>query len=454
MIGVTRGRLNDHTLHAALQDHSAKLGPGEFAVVALIAQNRRQARNAMNFCKGLANASGLIRSAVVKETEESITFAHRVILEVQVASFRSIRGFSFATIVLDELAVYFDDIASANPDTEIVRAARPGLSNLGGRLIGLSTPRGKRGHLYAMYAAHFGRANSDVMVLQAPGRMLNPLISQAVIDKAFAEDPVSAKMEWGAEFGDEVNQAFPTDLVNAAIPERVLSRPYEPGITYHAFLDAASGVAEHGDAMTMAISHQSLDGKVVLDRLAVADPPFDTDAVAQQFADIMSAYRVPVVTGDRWGLGFVGAAFGRHGVSLLISDLEKSMIYRECLPLFANSLVSLLDNPRLRRELIQLERRPGSNGRPEKIDHPPRANDDACNSVCGSLLLSARSIVTRNDGFDSVTHATTSYDPMQRGLDEYRPVQRRPRAVGSLANMRFEEDFDRADVSYDPLNRD
>jgi hypothetical protein len=40
-------------LHAALQDYRARLGPGEVATVAMIASDRRQARQLMNYVKGL-----------------------------------------------------------------------------------------------------------------------------------------------------------------------------------------------------------------------------------------------------------------------------------------------------------------------------------------------------------------------------------------------------------------
>jgi hypothetical protein len=80
-------------LHAALQDYRDRLGPGEFATVALIASDRRQARQALNYVKGLIADSGVIKAEVANETAETITFAHRVQLEVHTTSFRSTRGY-------------------------------------------------------------------------------------------------------------------------------------------------------------------------------------------------------------------------------------------------------------------------------------------------------------------------------------------------------------------------
>jgi hypothetical protein len=81
-------------LHAALQDYRDRLGPGELATVALIASDRRQARQALNYVKGLIEDSALIAAEVANSTAETITFAHRVQLEVHTTSFRSTRGYS------------------------------------------------------------------------------------------------------------------------------------------------------------------------------------------------------------------------------------------------------------------------------------------------------------------------------------------------------------------------
>jgi hypothetical protein len=117
-------------------------------------------------------------------------------LKVHTTSFRSTRGYSYAAVILDELAFFRDDL-SANPDVELVRAVRPGLANLGGRLLGLSSPHSRRGHLYAMHREHFGRA-SDVLVIQAGGPVLNPTIDAEFIERARKDDPIAARSEWDA----------------------------------------------------------------------------------------------------------------------------------------------------------------------------------------------------------------------------------------------------------------
>jgi len=169
-------------VYEALQDYTDRLGPGEVATVALIATDMKQARQAFNYASGMIDASPMIAAEVVNRTAASITFSHRVQLEVHSTNFRSTRGYSYACVILDELA-YFRSDDSANPDIELVRAVRPGLVNLHGRLRGLSSPHSRRGHLYTMYREHYGRDNDDVLVIQAGGPLLNPTIDADAVER-------------------------------------------------------------------------------------------------------------------------------------------------------------------------------------------------------------------------------------------------------------------------------
>jgi hypothetical protein len=399
-------------LHAALQDYRDRLGPGEVATVAMIASDRRQARQLMNYVKGLIDDSPLIAAEVANSTQEIVTFAHRVNLEVHTTSFRSTRGYSYAAVILDELAFFRDDF-SANPDVELVRAVRPGLLNLGGRLIGLSSPHSRRGHLYAMFREHFGRA-SDVLVIQAGGPVLNPTLNQQALDRQRAEDPLAARSEQDAQFREDVGQFLENELVDRAASPGIKSRPRQLGYTYTAFCDPSGG---RHDAMTLAIAHQEQGGRVVLDRLLIQEPPFEPDEVIMKFAETLGAYGLNSVTGDRYGGEYVPAAFRKHSIHYQASSEDKSSIYLACLPLFASSLVELLDVPVLDTELRLLERRPRTGGKADLVDHPPRAQDDAANAACGSLWLASRLECQGRrsvwlDGVPRGKHISgTAYDP-------------------------------------------
>lgn len=405
-------------VHAALQDYRDRLGPGEWATIALIASDRRQARQLMGYCKGLVHDSPPIAAELVRETEETIEFAHRTRIEVHVASFRSTRGYSYACVLLDELAFYRDD-QSASPDVELVRAVRPGLANLGGRLLGFSSPHSRRGHLWEMYRSHYGRDTSDVLVIQAPGRLLNPTIKESVIERARAEDPTAARSEWDAQFREDVAQFLVDGDIDRAIESGVAERPMVPTRNYVAFVDPSGG---RHDAMTLGIAHASkvahagAEGRrLTLDRLLIVHPPFDPESTVQRFTEALRAFGLKTVTGDRYGAEWVSGMFGKYGIHYRPSDLDKSAIYIETLPAFAQGLVELLDIPTLLTQLRLLERRPRAGGRGDAVDHPPRASDDAANAACGAIWLASRvrpeRLVRPPGGF----RAITEYDELGAG---------------------------------------
>jgi hypothetical protein len=372
-------------LHAALDDYTARLGPGEVATVAMIASDRKQARQLMNYVRGLIGQSPLIEAEVITRTQETISFAHRVQLEVHTTSFRSTRGYSYAAVVLDELAFFRDDL-SANPDVELVRAVRPGLANLKGRLLGLSSPHSRRGHLYAMYREHFGKPSST-LVIQAGGPTLNPTIDEGVAAKAREEDPVAARSEWDAQFREDISQYLPDAVIDAAVISGRLELPWRRDVrnTYVAFCDPSGGAH---DAMTMAIAHKEPGTRAehcILDQLHVAVAPFEPEEVASRFAAVLQRFDIHHLIGDRYGAEWVVSAFRRTSVRYEHSSLDKSEIYSEVLPLFTQKRVELLDDPRLLTELRLLERRPRAGGRGDAIDHPPRAHDDIANAACGAL---------------------------------------------------------------------
>jgi len=69
-------------------------------------------------------------------------------------------------------------------------------------------------------------------------------------------------------------------------------------------------------------------------------------------------------------------------------EKPKSDLYKEFLPLLNSGMVELLDQPRLIKRLLGLERRM-TRGGPEKIDHAQNQHDDVINSVCGAIVMAA-----------------------------------------------------------------
>lgn len=162
VLGIGAGRRSGKTrftsvisCHAAAQDYRDRLAPGETAIVACVAPDRRQARQLFDYCRGLVDASAILKAELVGETADSLEFAHRTRLEIKTGSYRTVRGFTMPLAVIDE-AAFLRDETSANPDVELARALVPSLKTLSGRLVVISSLHRKRGLMYDLYKRYYG----------------------------------------------------------------------------------------------------------------------------------------------------------------------------------------------------------------------------------------------------------------------------------------------------------
>ena len=113
---------------ACFRDYAPYLAPGEVATIAVIAADRKQARSIFRFTIGLLRAVPMLAAMIEDDGAEAIVLNNRVVIEIHTASFRVTRGYTFAAVLADETAFWRDE-NSANPDIEIFRALRPGMSS-------------------------------------------------------------------------------------------------------------------------------------------------------------------------------------------------------------------------------------------------------------------------------------------------------------------------------------
>ena len=379
---------------AAFRDYTPFLAPGEVATIGIIASDRKQARSIFRFTSGLLKAVGMLAPLIEDETGETITLTNRVVIEIATASFRATRGYTYAAVLCDESAYWRSDETSANPDIEIFRALRPGMSSIPGTiLLNASSPYRRAGLLWTTYQKHYGKDDARILVWKAPTLAMNPGVDPAIIAEAYEDDAESAASEYGAEFRTDIADFISRAIVESCVEPGCFERPYA-GVAgrYSAFVDAAGGSGQ--DSMTLAIAHATASDGPVLAALRERKPPFSPDDVVNEFADLMRSYGIKSAESDRWGGDWVGEAFRKRGITVVPCAKPKSDLYREALPLLNARRCNLLDNPRLISQLCALERRTARGGR-DSIDHPPGAHDDVANAAVGALLMAG---IVRNQG--------------------------------------------------------
>ena len=254
----------------------------------------------------------------------------------------------------------------------------PALMTTRGMLIGISTPYRRTGLLYQKHRDYYGQDDDDILVVQGATTTFHPSLSQSEIDAAIADDPEAATSEWEATFRSDLACFLDEATIEAAIDrDRPLELP--PGAhQYSAFVDPSGG---RHDAFTICIGHEE-DESFVADVVRGTKPPFDPQEVVKSYAALLNEYGVTEVTGDGYSESWVETAFQDAGIAYQRSELKRSQLYLEALPLFTRGAVSIPDLQPLLRELRLLERRTHRGGK-DTVDRPRRGSDDYANALCG-----------------------------------------------------------------------
>lgn len=376
---------------ACFRDYRAVLAPGERGVVMVIAADRLQARVIFRYVCALIDAVPELQALAVRRRKESLELSTCVHIEVHTASYRTVRGYTILAALLDEVAFWRSE-ESASPDKEVLDAIRPGMATVPGALLmAISSPYARRGELWKAFQRWWRCEDPGApLVWRADTASMNPAVDSSVIEQAYADDPLTAASEYGAQFRTDVEAFLNLEAIQAVTMSGRYELPRAQGRSYIAFTDPSGGSQ---DAFTVAIAHAEKD-LAVLDALREVRPPFSPDSVVSEFAELLRSYGISRVVGDHYAGEWPRERFRVHGITYEPAAEPKSAIYRALLPAVNSGRVELLDHPRLRAQLQALERRVARSGN-DSVDHPPGAHDDLANAAAGALTL----VLTRRNRF-------------------------------------------------------
>ncbi len=282
---------------SAFHDWSPYLTGGERGTVMIVSADRKSARSIFRYLKEMLSIP-LLASLVERETQETLDLSNGITVEILAGNFRTIRGRTVVTALLDEEAFWPTDEGLANPDVEVVNAIRPSMATIPtARLLKASSPHAKKGDLYDDFKRYYGQDDSPVLVWKASTRDMNPAISEAYIARQYDRDPAHAAAEYGANFRDDVASWLSLELIEAAVDNGVTVRPPQLGkFVYHAGIDPSGGAR---DSYTAAVSHAE-GNQIVLDALLEIRPPFDPSVATEQVVALLKSYGLSNCTGDRY----------------------------------------------------------------------------------------------------------------------------------------------------------
>lgn len=373
------------SFEAVLAGHQNKLAPGEAGVVPIISPTKQQGRIVKQYLRAIFDGE-LFTHEVVGETKTGFELAGgKVRIEILAGDFRTVRGYTTLAVICDEVAFMgLDEEARVRSDTELIRAVKPSLATVGGKLIAISSPYAKKGWTWKTYQKHFGNKAGTTLVWNCDSRTMNPLLPQSVIDEAMAEDPAAARSEFGGEFRDDVGEWLPREVIERLVMPDCIEILPRPGVQYKAFFDPSGGRA---DDAVLAIGFLK-SRTVKLAKLCRWRPPCNPYEVCGRAADELKRWGIRRVTGDNYAAEFVARAFAGSGIKYDRCEKTKSQLYGELLPKMCAGEVSLLDNEDLVNQLAALERRTRSGGK-DVVDHPPGGHDDLSNALAGLVEITS-----------------------------------------------------------------
>jgi hypothetical protein len=352
---------------------------GERGVLLCIAPDQRQAAIVLEYAAAAFEQSPILRQLVVNRTQDTLELTNGISIEVRSASFRRLRGPTYIAVIADEAAFWYSDEFSANTDSEILNAVRPGLATTGGPLIIASSPYARRGVLWETHRRHFGK-NGDprILVAQGASRDFNPLLPQSVVDRAMERDRAHATAEFLAQFRSDIETFVSYEVVRTCVGDYLEAAPIDK-YSYAAFVDPSGGSA---DSFTMAISHREGE-RIFIDAIREIQPPFSPEAVINEFAALCRSYRVRKIVGDKYAGEFPRELFRKRNVQYQCADKTASDLFRDLLPLLNSGRIVLPKSDRLVNQICGLERRVARSGK-DSIGHSPGSHDDLANAAAGA----------------------------------------------------------------------
>ncbi len=365
---------------AVFKDWRTILSGGERGYVMCIATDRKQAGVVLNYIKEILRIP-IFKSYVINETKEEIELKNNIIISVHTCNYRSLRGYTVLAAICDELAFWRSEY-SANPAKEILTAIRPSLGNVpDSLLLGISTGYSRTGPLWEAFRDKYGQEDKELLVWRAGTLDMNPTYRKAVIDTALKEDFSAARAEYFGEFREDLETFLSTEALDVVVIPGRYELPKVEGAYYSAFVDPSGG---RGDAMTLSICHKENSDKIIQDCIRIKKPPFNPQECVKEFVSVLNSYGIREIEGDRYSGEWCSSSFRKEGIRYKNSELSKSDIYLEFLPLVMQGQVELLDHRQQTSEFRQLERRTGKGK--ATTDHPKGLHDDVANAAAGSIV--------------------------------------------------------------------
>lgn len=378
--------------------HDYYIQPKQTCIIYLVAHKLGLAQANMPFVRSIIGSSEVMSREVANDTATGgIELKNGITILPSPPSLKAQRGIAVPVVTFDEVAFWYSDPESANPDYEVERAVSYSLMQFpNGKKVGISSPWSKEGLLWKNYKAGTGGSKLPIHkraqyrnTLVAFGTtaafgsidvLLGAKLAKERLQELRDDDPDAFSRESLCVFPDSVSGFFNRVLLDVAlakgtgISERapVLEETIEDKSKPHVLPSyvAAMDPAFRQDSFAFCIAHTTPDKTVVVDLMRRWVPPkgqkLDPKGILLEIADICRSYGIMIVYSDQYQLESLHALMLDQGMAIEGVDFtakSKSKIFGNLNQLVNQQKLVLLDPDMSREakscaaELISLERR-------------------------------------------------------------------------------------------------
>jgi hypothetical protein len=340
-------------LYEATRDKWAQyLTPGEVGYAVVTATKMQQAQDIIGAsCARLMEGSRI--SHMIKESwTTSLVLSNGMCVASYPCNSTAARGLPIFLLIFDEIAHF--RVEGPKADETVNNALRPRMAQFpGAKCLKISTPAAKQGLFWDEFDEGFqvpGR-----LTIQAPTRVVNPLIPQAFIDREYKRDPESAAREFGAEFAEQVDAYLPFAKLNECF---VLGGDLLPDRANRYFAGIDQSGLSGRDRFAFAIAHRQ-DKLVVVD-LVRAWNTKDGNMIITEVKDLTGNYGIDSVTIDRYAGGWAKQALENIGLEVKVRETLPN-VYQNFKSLMMAGCVKLPDTKSLKDGLVRTQAYYGRN---------------------------------------------------------------------------------------------
>jgi len=308
--------------------HHLALAPGQLGIIPVISPLREQSQEIMGYARGLAALPQIAPMVDGDPTRDEIRFKTNVAVRVMTADAVNVSGPTAVCAVRDEFAK-FPGAESLMSDKVIDAALRPSLAPLVGapprRLIAITSAYIREGVAFETDRDHYGRTDSDVLVVRGSTEQFNPAIDREWLARELRRvGPRVYGREYLAQWQDAVLDGwFGPDIITRSVdvdrPESPPHRDYRGG--YVVAIDQAFS----GDQFAIAVAHREMaadrkSARTVLDLVRAwraTTGTLDIPSTVRQCVDIARRYyTTSSVFADQFAFVPLQELFRQAGVNL------------------------------------------------------------------------------------------------------------------------------------------